>query len=151
MHAFPYGQSDTLFPLLVRFLIPDYFSVSDLSVRRDVSEFDKKLCVGTGDVPNALEEASTFVAKAVFPKGMETGILHECHVFHFFPGDGVDDGVCLPGRWACVQCTFHRSRFWDKLRGESLRERVGTLGGDGCSVLGVTTLGGNGAFAMSCV
>jgi hypothetical protein len=29
---------------------------------------------------------------------------------------------------------------WDKLRGESLRERVGTLGGDGWSVLGVTTL-----------
>jgi hypothetical protein len=40
---------------------------------------------------------------------------------------------------------------WDKLRGESLRERVGTLGGDGLIVLGVTTLGGNGALEMSCV
>jgi hypothetical protein len=28
---------------------------------------------------------------------------------------------------------------------------VGTLGGDGLRVLGVTTLGGNGALAMSCV
>jgi hypothetical protein len=41
--------------------------------------------------------------------------------------------------------------FWDKLRGESLCERVDTLGGDGLSVLGVTTLGGNGALAMSFV
>jgi hypothetical protein len=40
---------------------------------------------------------------------------------------------------------------WDKLRGESLCERVGTLGGDGRSVVGVTTLGGNGALEMSCV
>jgi hypothetical protein len=29
--------------------------------------------------------------------------------------------------------------FWDRLRGESLCERVGTLRGDGRSVLGVTT------------
>jgi hypothetical protein len=28
---------------------------------------------------------------------------------------------------------------------------VGTFGGDGLSVLGVTTLGGNGACEMSCV
>jgi hypothetical protein len=41
--------------------------------------------------------------------------------------------------------------FWDKLQGESLCERVGTLGGDGLSILGVTTLGGNGALVMSCV
>jgi hypothetical protein len=41
--------------------------------------------------------------------------------------------------------------FWDKLRGESLCERVVTLGGDGRSVLGVTTLGVNGALEMSCV
>jgi hypothetical protein len=41
--------------------------------------------------------------------------------------------------------------FWDKLRGESLCERVGTLGVDGLIVLGVTTLGGNGALGMSCV
>jgi hypothetical protein len=40
---------------------------------------------------------------------------------------------------------------WDKLRGESLYEQVGTLGGDGQSVLGVTTLGGNSALEMSCV
>jgi hypothetical protein len=40
---------------------------------------------------------------------------------------------------------------WEKLRVESLCERVGTLGGDGRSVLGVTTLGGNGALGMACV
>jgi hypothetical protein len=40
---------------------------------------------------------------------------------------------------------------WDKLRGDSLLDRVGTLGGDGRSILGVTTLGGNGALVMSCV
>jgi hypothetical protein len=44
----------------------------------------------------------------------------------------------------------HKS-FWDKLRGESLCEQVGTLGGDGLSVLDVTTLEVNGALAMSCV
>jgi hypothetical protein len=38
---------------------------------------------------------------------------------------------------------------WEKLRGESLRERVGTLGGDGQSVLGVNTLGGNGTLGKS--
>jgi hypothetical protein len=41
--------------------------------------------------------------------------------------------------------------FCDKLRGESLSERVGALGGDGLSVLGVTTLIGNGVLEMSCV
>jgi hypothetical protein len=40
---------------------------------------------------------------------------------------------------------------WDKLRGESLRERVGTLGGDWRSILGMATLGGNGALEMYCV
>jgi hypothetical protein len=40
---------------------------------------------------------------------------------------------------------------WDNLRGESLCERVGTIRGDGQSVLGVTTLGGNGALEMACV
>jgi hypothetical protein len=40
---------------------------------------------------------------------------------------------------------------WDKLRGDSLCERVGTLKGDGLSVIGVTTLGGNHALEMSCV
>jgi hypothetical protein len=32
----------------------DYFAVSDLSVCQDVSDFDEKTCVGTGDVPDAL-------------------------------------------------------------------------------------------------
>jgi hypothetical protein len=37
------------------------------------------------------------------------------------------------------------------LWGESLWEPMGTLGGDWRSVLGVTTLGGNGALGMYCV
>jgi hypothetical protein len=41
--------------------------------------------------------------------------------------------------------------YWDKLRGERLRERVGTLIGDCRSVRGLTTLGGNGTLGMSCV
>jgi hypothetical protein len=40
---------------------------------------------------------------------------------------------------------------WDKLCGESLRDRVGTLGGDGRSALCVTILGGNGTVAVSFV
>jgi hypothetical protein len=47
--------------------------------------------------------------------------------------------------------SIRQKSSWDKLRGESLCEQVGTLGGDGRSVLGVTTLGGNGALEMSCV
>jgi hypothetical protein len=37
---------------------------------------------------------------------------------------------------------------WDKLRGDIFCERVGTLGGDGLRVIGVTTLGSNGALVM---
>jgi hypothetical protein len=29
------------------------------------------------------------------PKGLETGIFHECCVFHLFPRAGVNDGVGL--------------------------------------------------------
>jgi hypothetical protein len=38
---------------------------------------------------------------------------------------------------------------WDKLRGERFFERVGTLGGDEVRVIGVTTLGSNGALVIS--
>jgi hypothetical protein len=47
--------------------------------------------------------------------------------------------------------SIQQKSSWDKLRGESLRERVGTLGGDGGSVLGETTIGGNDTLGMSCV
>jgi hypothetical protein len=50
----------------------------------------------------------------------------------------------------CAVSMPHKS-CWDKLRGDSLRDQVGTLGGDGGSVLGMTTLGGNGSLVMSCV
>jgi hypothetical protein len=43
------------------------------------------------------------------------------------------------------EVSMPQKSFWDRLRG------VGTLGGDGLSVLGVTTLGSNGALVMSCV
>jgi hypothetical protein len=38
---------------------------------------------------------------------------------------------------------------WDKLRGEILCARLGTLGGDGERVIGVTTLGSYSALAIS--
>jgi hypothetical protein len=38
---------------------------------------------------------------------------------------------------------------WDKLRGEIFCELVGTLGGYIRRAIGVTTLGSNGALAMS--
>jgi hypothetical protein len=79
----------------VWFVITDYFAVINLSVLRDVGEFDEETCISTGDVSNSLEEASAFVDKTLFPKGLETGIFHECHVFYLFSGDGVDDGVGL--------------------------------------------------------
>jgi hypothetical protein len=61
----------------VRFVIADYFAISNLSVRLDVSEFDEETCVGTRDVSNSLEEMSTFAAKDALPKWLETEILHE--------------------------------------------------------------------------
>jgi hypothetical protein len=47
--------TETFLLFLVRFVIADYFAVSDLSVFRDVSEFDKETRVGARNVPNALE------------------------------------------------------------------------------------------------
>jgi hypothetical protein len=46
---------------------------------------------------NALDKAPTFIVKFSFPKWLETGVVHKCHVFHLFSGDGVDDciGVVL--------------------------------------------------------
>jgi hypothetical protein len=40
---------------LARFVIAYYFAVSDLSVFRDASQFDKGTRVCTRNVPNALE------------------------------------------------------------------------------------------------
>jgi hypothetical protein len=79
----------------VWFVIADYFAVSDLSIFWDASEFHEETCVGGRDVPNTLEWVSVFVAKASLPKWLEMGNLHEFHVFHFFPGDGVNDCVGL--------------------------------------------------------
>ena len=50
-----HGQSDTFLFFLVRFVIADYFAVSDLSVFRDVGEFDEETCVGSRNVSIALE------------------------------------------------------------------------------------------------
>jgi hypothetical protein len=41
------GRSDTLFSLLVRFVIADFFAVSNLSVRHDVGECDKNACISS--------------------------------------------------------------------------------------------------------
>jgi hypothetical protein len=79
----------------VRFVIADFFAVSDFSVFRDVGEFDKETCVGSRNIVNPLEQATAFVAKASFPKWLYTGVLHKCHVFHFFSDDGVNDCIGL--------------------------------------------------------
>jgi hypothetical protein len=50
-----HGQPDSFLFLFVRFLIADYFAVSDLSLVWDVGEFDKETCVGSRNVPNPLE------------------------------------------------------------------------------------------------
>jgi hypothetical protein len=73
----------------------DYFAVSDLSIFWDVIGFDEETCIGAWNVSSSLEEASAFVAKSSRPKWLQTGILHECRVFHFFSGDWVDDCVGL--------------------------------------------------------
>jgi hypothetical protein len=56
-----------------------------------------------------------------------------------------------PRAMAMWAVSISQNSSWDKFWGESLCERVGTLRGDGRSVRGVTTLGGNGALGMSCV
>jgi hypothetical protein len=50
-----HGQPDAFLLFLVRFVVADYFAVSDLSIFRDVGEFDKETCVGSRNVPDALE------------------------------------------------------------------------------------------------
>jgi hypothetical protein len=61
----------------------------------DVFQRGEETCVGSWNVSNSLEEASAFVAKTSIPKWLETGILHERRVFHFFAGDWVDDSFDL--------------------------------------------------------
>jgi hypothetical protein len=54
--------------LLVRFVIADYFAVSDLSVIWDGFKIDEETCIGSWNVSNPLEEASAFVSKTSSPK-----------------------------------------------------------------------------------
>jgi hypothetical protein len=79
----------------VEFVITNYFAVSDLSVFRDVSEFDKETCVGSRNVSNTLKKAPAFVAKASCPQWLQTGVFQKGHVLHFFSGDGVNDCIGL--------------------------------------------------------
>jgi hypothetical protein len=79
----------------VGFVIANYFSVSDISVFRDAGEFDKETCVYTWNVSNALKKVPAFVAKASFPKWLQTGDFHKGHIFNFFYGDGVNDCIGL--------------------------------------------------------
>jgi hypothetical protein len=75
----------------VGFVIANYFDVIDISVFRDVCKFDKETCVGSRNIPNTLEKAPDLFAKILFPKWLQTGVCHQCHVFHFFSRDGVND------------------------------------------------------------
>jgi hypothetical protein len=56
-----------------------------------------------------------------------------------------------PRAMAMLAVSIPQKSSSDKFQGQSLWEPVGTLGGDGQSVLGMTTLGGNGTLGMSCV
>jgi hypothetical protein len=88
-------KSDSLFFRFVGFVITNYFSLIDLSVFWDVSEFDKETCVGSGNVSNTLKKASAFIAKTLCPKWLQTGVFHKGRVFHFLSGDGVNDCIGL--------------------------------------------------------
>jgi hypothetical protein len=55
----------------------------------------------------------------------------------------------FPRAMTMCSVSMPQKLYWDKLRGERFRERVGTLGGDGVRVLSVTTIGSNGALVMS--
>jgi hypothetical protein len=94
----------------VGFVIAKYFAVSDLSVFWDVCKFDKETCFGSRNVPNALKKAPGIVSKTSFPKWLQTGVFHKGHVFHFFPGDGVNDciGLVLLGLMVISQGDGHR-------------------------------------------
>jgi hypothetical protein len=61
----------------------------------DVFQRGEETCVGSWEVLNSLEEASAFVAETSSPKLLDTGILHESRVFHFFAGYWLDDSVDL--------------------------------------------------------
>jgi hypothetical protein len=45
--------------------------------------------------PECLGRGVRIRFQIITPKGVVVGILHKSHIFHFFAGDGVDDGVCL--------------------------------------------------------
>jgi hypothetical protein len=79
----------------VRFVIAHYFATSNISVLRDCSEYDEEKCISTEDVSDSLEEATAFVAKTAVSKGLEMEIPHECHVFHIFPLESMNDDVDL--------------------------------------------------------
>jgi hypothetical protein len=50
---------------------------------------------------------------------------------------------------AMLAVSMSQKSYWDKFRGERFCERLGTLGGAGRLVIGVTTLGSNGALVVS--
>jgi hypothetical protein len=56
-----------------------------------------------------------------------------------------------PRAMTMLVVSIPQKSYCDKLQGERLRERVGTLGGDGRSDLGVPTLGGDGTLGTACV
>jgi hypothetical protein len=59
------------------------------------------------------------------------------------------DQWLFPRAMAIWAVSVPQKSSWDKLRGERFHDRVGTLGGDGLHVIGVTTLGSNGELVMS--
>jgi hypothetical protein len=139
------------------FVIANYFYVSDLSVFWDVCKFDEETCVGARNFKNALKKVPDFAAKYSFPKWLQTRVFHKGHVFNFFSGDGVNDFIGLVlmvpmsiSQGDCHVGSVHAAEVvLEQVSGERFSERLGTPGGAGGLVIGVTTLGSNDASVMS--
>jgi hypothetical protein len=64
----------------VRLVVTNNFAIYDIYVLWYVFEFNKETCVCSGNVVDALEEATCLIAKASFLKELKVWILHKCHV-----------------------------------------------------------------------
>jgi hypothetical protein len=59
------------------------------------------------------------------------------------------DKCLFPRAMVMWAVSMPQKSFLDKFRGERFRDHVGTLGGEGLRVIGVTILGSNGALVIS--
>jgi hypothetical protein len=59
------------------------------------------------------------------------------------------DQWLLPRAMAMWEVSMPQKSSWDRLRGEKFRDHMGTLGGEGLHVIGVTTLRSKGELVVS--